>query len=504
MDKINYWIVTILLILTYSNLKGQVVITKLDTINLANDSLLLRLDEYRGEIKWQYSSDSVQWINLANENNDALLITNIDSHGLYRAEIIDGSCSPVYSDTASIQPSFCPNCTLPIVGSTQVNTITNNSVQYSGSVTSDGNTDISSKGIVWNTSINPTRDNNQGYTENGTGINDFSGKINNLEESKTYYLRAYVTNSKGTSYGDEIIFTTYKDPNGCTDDAECCNLLYSQLAIQNLDLSNPKYKQIHDFLYQVDRTNAYHVFTRKPEIFLMWCEMVDASDILSLITLDGATHETNHLVNYKLKRCNAFRNKEYLFLGNIYSTEINNNTSHISIVEETIPEILKTDSRYKPYIEDKKDFDNSLDVLLDELNSYTGGSHFTLQYLKSDFMPDITGTLTSDGELGGMVNFMAFLQYYLKSARLNHSEVYNGIKLQTQTMKYVQVLWDKAEEMLEMNYPYTTVSGTTSSYRLKINMDYLNLIYSDDVLQELDSIGINHKSRNYWNDTYFK
>jgi uncharacterized protein (TIGR02145 family) len=43
---------------------------------------------------------------------------------------------------------------------------------------------------------------------NGIGLGVYSGTLQNLTPSTTYYVRAYATNSVGTSYGNEVSFTT--------------------------------------------------------------------------------------------------------------------------------------------------------------------------------------------------------------------------------------------------------------------------------------------------------
>jgi hypothetical protein len=82
-----------------------------------------------------------------------------------------------------------------------------NSAVSGGVITSDGALPISAKGICWSTSSNPTI--TDAKTNEGTGSDNFSSKLSGLQEGTTYYVRAYATNSKGTSYGNEVSFTTY-------------------------------------------------------------------------------------------------------------------------------------------------------------------------------------------------------------------------------------------------------------------------------------------------------
>jgi len=60
--------------------------------------------------------------------------------------------------------------------------------------------------LCWNTSSNPTITNNK--ITSGTGTGSFSSAISGLTSGTTYYVRAYATNSIGTSYGNNLSFTT--------------------------------------------------------------------------------------------------------------------------------------------------------------------------------------------------------------------------------------------------------------------------------------------------------
>ncbi|MFC4219594.1 hypothetical protein [Flagellimonas marina] len=95
---------------------------------------------------------------------------------------------------------------LPSVTTGTATNITINSVEINGNVTNDGGGQVTSRGFVWDTSSTPTMDNN--ITTNGTGEGVFNTTISNLEESTEYFVRAYATNSEGTSYGNEVSFET--------------------------------------------------------------------------------------------------------------------------------------------------------------------------------------------------------------------------------------------------------------------------------------------------------
>ncbi len=100
----------------------------------------------------------------------------------------------------------------PTLGSTDAATnISNSAATSGGSITSDGGLSISAKGVVWSTSTNPTIALST-KTNDGTGTSTFTSSITGLTLSTTYYVKSYATNSMGTSYGNEISFTTLALP----------------------------------------------------------------------------------------------------------------------------------------------------------------------------------------------------------------------------------------------------------------------------------------------------
>jgi len=97
---------------------------------------------------------------------------------------------------------------LPVVTTDAVSNITASSASCGGNVTDDGEFEVTAKGVVWDVSQNPTIDFYEGITNDGTGIGAFTSIITDLTAETTYYVRAYATNSAGTSYGNQQEFTT--------------------------------------------------------------------------------------------------------------------------------------------------------------------------------------------------------------------------------------------------------------------------------------------------------
>lgn len=92
--------------------------------------------------------------------------------------------------------------------STSVSNITSSGFTIGGEIVSTGGASITSYGHCWSLSDTPTV--NDDKTNFGS-INSacvFSSIITNLSASKTYYVRAYATNSEGTSYSNTLTVTT--------------------------------------------------------------------------------------------------------------------------------------------------------------------------------------------------------------------------------------------------------------------------------------------------------
>ena len=107
------------------------------------------------------------------------------------------------------------NTTLPSVTTNSVSNITFESATCGGNVTDDGGTNVTARGVCWSTSQNPTIYDNKTTDGSSTGI--FTSQLSNLSENTKYYVKAYATNEKGTSYGEEMSFTTLiyeQEPSG--------------------------------------------------------------------------------------------------------------------------------------------------------------------------------------------------------------------------------------------------------------------------------------------------
>ncbi len=100
----------------------------------------------------------------------------------------------------------CLKNVLPEISTAAVTGRTDTSAYSGGTIAYDGGAPVTARGVCWGIAHNPTLSDDT--TKNGTGTGTFTSFITGLDPGKTYYVRAYATNSEGTAYGEEVSFTT--------------------------------------------------------------------------------------------------------------------------------------------------------------------------------------------------------------------------------------------------------------------------------------------------------
>ncbi len=150
-----------------------------------------------------------------NKSNSKKAIASYNSSGVVNLTGLNYSTKYYYRGYATnqIDTVYCDikefttaTATAPIISTATPSSITQTSAYSGGSITSDGGFSIIAKGVCWSTTINPTVSNSK--TSNGSGTSSYSSSISGLLPGITYYVRAYATNSIGTSYGNQVNFTT--------------------------------------------------------------------------------------------------------------------------------------------------------------------------------------------------------------------------------------------------------------------------------------------------------
>lgn len=96
--------------------------------------------------------------------------------------------------------------TPPTLTTNAITSISTTFATSGGVITNDGNGAITAKGVCWNLAGSATT--SDAHTSDGTTSTPFSSSITGLTAGNTYFVRSYATNSAGTSYGNELSFTT--------------------------------------------------------------------------------------------------------------------------------------------------------------------------------------------------------------------------------------------------------------------------------------------------------
>ena len=96
--------------------------------------------------------------------------------------------------------------TLPDVATLSVILYNGLNMIVTSEVTSENCEAVSSRGICYSTSPNPTI--SDSHTTHAIGLGILNDTITELDTGTTYYVRAYATNSLGTAYGEELSVTT--------------------------------------------------------------------------------------------------------------------------------------------------------------------------------------------------------------------------------------------------------------------------------------------------------
>lgn len=129
--------------------------------------------------------------------------------GIRQPGVVTDGDGNAYNNPPSLGPfeyNIPVAATVPVVSTTAITGISGVSAYSGGTVTDDGNASVTARGVCWGASANPTVSGS--HTTNGTGTGSFISIITGLSKNSTYHVRAYATNSEGTSYGADIQFTT--------------------------------------------------------------------------------------------------------------------------------------------------------------------------------------------------------------------------------------------------------------------------------------------------------
>jgi parallel beta-helix repeat protein len=143
-------------------------------------------------------------------NSDAPSQMSVDIEGTSRVDDPDvtntGAGTRAFDDRGAYE--FVPHDYPPVVTTQAVTNIATTTATGNGNVILLGVPDPTQHGVVWSVSANPTIADNK-TTDGPVGVTGaFTSSITGLIPGAQYHVRAYATNSMGTAYGNDVVFTT--------------------------------------------------------------------------------------------------------------------------------------------------------------------------------------------------------------------------------------------------------------------------------------------------------
>ena len=153
----------------------------------------------------------------------------------------------------------------PTVTTTALSSVQNTTALSGGTISSDGGSAVTARGVCWSTSPGPTVA-LLTKTTNGSGTGSYTSNITSLSAGITYYVRAYATNTAGTAYGNEISFSTLNlltDIDGNAYDTVVIGTqvwMSKNLRVSKYRNGDPIPTNLNNTVWQNDTSGAYAIY----------------------------------------------------------------------------------------------------------------------------------------------------------------------------------------------------------------------------------------------------
>lgn len=132
------------------------------------------------------------------------------------------------SDNSSPTTNKLPVFTNP--AASPVSDITASSARFAVTISANGGSVITARGVVWNISTAPTVALST-KTSDSSGAGSFVAQLTGLSPNTLYFARPFASNANGTGYGKEFSFSTSGGNDGTVTDVD--GNVYNTIAIGN-------------------------------------------------------------------------------------------------------------------------------------------------------------------------------------------------------------------------------------------------------------------------------
>jgi uncharacterized protein (TIGR02145 family) len=178
-------------------------------------------------LSWSSIGEHIKYDVFLGTNNDLKKIaTNITTQYFMVNDLIPNtkyywsitgwdSISPCKIFSTSTISFITKGTTTPVVLTKPVTKFNSTSVTIGGEIIDNGDDLITEYGIYWSVLQSPVLTGVKRRIGRGTGA--FSDTISGLNQNTTYYVKAYATNSAGTSFGAELSFSLNDGSPSVTD-----------------------------------------------------------------------------------------------------------------------------------------------------------------------------------------------------------------------------------------------------------------------------------------------
>lgn len=167
-------------------------------------------------LDWQIT-ETAEWITnisktegILNAGSTQSIIVTIDRNQLIDGENTTNVIVTSNNGSKDLLIKATENRQLPTLNTLEATNITSNSAKFNGTITNAGQPSYTERGFVYSTSTMPTIETAIAkLTAAVNSTTNFSANVTGLQINRTYYVRAYAKNSKGTAYStNEYVFQT--------------------------------------------------------------------------------------------------------------------------------------------------------------------------------------------------------------------------------------------------------------------------------------------------------